>query len=89
MRKKYTVDYASGATGYGWSEEFDRLEEFEDFIKEMRSEYTARVTVWDNELGDFVFWKDVLTYECRIDMLKSYDRDFRTTTRRIKEQAVG
>lgn len=85
--KKYSVSYVSGATGYGWTHEYDKLEEFEYLVEEMRHEYTARVTVWDSELEDFVFWKDVLTYKCHIDMLKSYDRDFRTTTRKCK--AVG
>lgn len=82
--KKYSVSYVSGATGYGWIHEYDRLDEFEDFINEMRSNYTAKVTVYDNELQDVIFWKDVLTYKCDIDMLKSYDRDCRTSTRKRK-----
>ena len=81
---KYTVDYASGATGYGWSKEYEKLEDFEDFIKEMRNEYTAAVRVWDSELEDFIFWKDVLTWDCEIDMLKDFQRDFRTATRKKK-----
>lgn len=83
MAKKYTVSYTSGATGFGWDAEHDRLEEFESFIKEMRSEYTARVTVWDNELQEFVFWKNCLSHTPKIDMLADLFRDFRTTTRKM------
>lgn len=82
--KKYSVDYASGATGYGWSQEFDRLDEFEDFIDEMRKEVTARVTVWDSQLHDFIFWKDCLCYKPSIDMLHSIGRDMRTKDRHWK-----
>lgn len=82
--KKYSVTYTSGATGYGWHEEYDRVEEFESFVNEIRHDYTARLTVWDNELEDFIFWKDCLTYTCKIDMLHSYNRDLRTKTRKAK-----
>ena len=81
---KYTVDYVSGATGYGWTQDFDRLNEFEDFINEMRYEYTAKVLVFDNKLGDFIYWKDCLTINPRIDMLHSISRDMRTRTRKWK-----
>ena len=40
---KYTVDYTSGATGYGWTREYDCLDEFEYFINEKRNDYTAKV----------------------------------------------
>lgn len=82
--KKYTVDYKSGATGYGWSIEYDRLDEFEDFINEMRTEYMTMVHVWDSELEKFIFWKDCLTYDPRIDMLHTIERDMRTKTRTMK-----
>ena len=81
---KYTVDYVSGATGYGWSQEYDRLDEFEDFIDEMRKEYTAKVTVWDSELKTFIFWKNTLTFEPEKDMLHDVMRDMRTKTRKVK-----
>lgn len=84
--KKYTVSYTSGATGFGWDKEYDRLDEFEDFIREMRREITARVTVWDAELEQFVFWKDCLSYTPRKDMLADQFRDFRTTTRKMKRR---
>ena len=48
---------------------------------EIRNDYTARLTVWDNELKDFVFWKDCLTYNCKIDMLRAYERDLETMQR--------
>ena len=87
--RKYTVSYASGATGFGWEHEYDRLDEFEDFVKEKeRSDYTARVTVWDDELGKFVYWKDCLASKPRIDMLSDLFRDFRTTTRKMKRRVM-
>ena len=81
--KKYSVSYTSGATGYGWDQEFDRLDEFEDFINEMRNVYTAAVRVWDNELKTFIFWKRALS-EPTTDMLSDMFRDMRTTTRKVK-----
>lgn len=81
---KYTVHYASGATGYGWRKEYARLDEFEGFIDSIRREYTASVTVWDDTLREFIFWKDCLTHECRIDRLNNLFRDMRTTTREAK-----
>lgn len=86
--KKYSVDYCSGATGYGWSEKYDRLDEFEDFIDEMRNEYTAAVRVFDYDLGDFIFWKRTLSYKPEIDMLHDLFRDMRTTNRRMKNNVL-
>lgn len=80
--KKYSVSYVAGSTGYGWENEYDRIDEFEDFVNEIRNEYTARLLVWDNEIEKFIFWKDCLTYKCKIDLLQSYDRDLRTKTRK-------
>lgn len=81
-KKKYTVRYCSGATGYGWTAYHDRLDEFEGFIDEMRHEYTASVSVWDNQLHDFIFYKRALSSEPKIDMLKAIDRDLRTKDRK-------
>ena len=86
--KKYSVDYCSGATGYGWSHEYDRLDEFEDFIDEMRNEYTASVRVFDYDLGEFIFWKRTLSYKPEIDMLHDLFRDMRTTNRRMKDNVL-
>ena len=82
--KKYTVWYTSGATGYGWKEEYDRLDEFESFIDQMRNNYTAKVHVWDKTLQDFIFWKDCLSYKPDIDMLGKFGRDMRAKTRQWK-----
>lgn len=87
--KKYSVQYCSGATGYGWEQEFDRLNEFESFVDEMRKEYTAAVWVWDNQLHDFIFIKRTLSYEPSVDLLHSIDRDLRTTTRKWKVKNNG
>ena len=82
--KKYSVDYLSCSTGYGWQHEYDRIDEFEDFVDEIRKEYTASLMVFDNEINEIIFWKKCLTYKCKIDLLHSYERDLRTTTRRRK-----
>jgi len=84
MERKYSVTYASGATGFGWEHEYDRISELEGFVNEIRHEYTVSLTVWDNVLKDFIFWKDCLSTKCEIDMLHSRDRDLRTTTRKLK-----
>ena len=83
--KKYIVSYCSGATGYGWKQEFDRLSDFEDFINEMRREITASVSVWDSQLKEFIFDKDALCYKPNIDMLRPSDhfRDMRTKDRKM------
>ncbi len=84
MAKKYSVSYTSGATGFGWDKEYDRLEDFEDFINDKRKDYTAKVTVFDNTLKDFIFWKNALTYNIDTDRLHDFSRDMRTTTRKRK-----
>lgn len=84
MARKYSVSYTSGATGFGWNKEYDRLEDFEDFINEKRKDYTAMVTVFDNTLNDFIFWKNTLTYNIKTDMLHNFSRDMRTITRKRK-----
>lgn len=82
--KKYQISYCSGATGYGWTHESDRLEEIEPFVDEKRTDYSARVTVWDNSINDFIFYKRALTYTPETDDLSRFDRDYRTKTRRWK-----
>ena len=84
MEKKYNVQYTSGATGYGWSDDFDRLDEFEYFVNDIRKEYTAKLTVYDRTIKKFIFWKDCLTFTPYIDMLRSGVRDMRTKTRMYK-----
>lgn len=85
MAKKYVLDYGHGSTGYGWQKEYDTLDEFESFVDAMEHEYNASIQVWDNEIQKFIYWKDILTYRPRIDMLHDFLRDMRTKTRRIKE----
>lgn len=89
MSKKYSVSYCSGSTGYGWRQEYDRLDEFEDFVNEMRREYTASITVWDTSVQDFIFWKDCLSYKPSIDKLSDPFRDRRTVSKQCKrEEAI-
>lgn len=84
MIKKYSVEYRSGATGFEWKEEYDRLDEFEDFVDEMRGEYTAFVSVFDYSRRKFIFFKKALTYKPEKDMLGALLRDMRTTTGETK-----
>ena len=83
--KKYVVSYMSGATGYGWERQFDRVDEFEHIVREIACEYTSSIKVWVNDIQDFIYWKDCLTYKCDVDMLHSYDRDLRTRDRKRKK----
>ena len=84
QHKKYSVSYCSAPTGYGWTQEYDRVSEFESFVDEMRREPTADLSVYDNDLGDFIFWKRAMRYDPDIDMLRSSCRDLRTKTRKMK-----
>lgn len=85
--KKFIVDYASANTGYGWTREFDRLEEFEGFIKESRGERYVLISVWDNTLGNFIYYRRN-SLQPDVDMLSNLFRDMRTTTREAKRVAV-
>lgn len=80
---KYEVSYCSAGTSYGWTQQYDRLEEFEDFINEHRRVATAYITVWDRTLSEFVFDKGY-GFTPRIDKLKNPRRDMRTATREAK-----
>lgn len=77
---KYEIGYCSGATGYGWEDACDTIEEVEEIISEIRETRTAMVTVFDNNLGNFIFYKRALS-EPETDMIYSFKRDLRTTTR--------
>lgn len=80
--KKYYVSYTSGPTGYGWEREYDRLDEFEDFIRGISR--TAYIFVYDNELGETIYRKDILDDKPTIDLLSAPLRDFRYKTRTYK-----
>ena len=77
---KYEIRYCSGATCFGWEDACDTIEEVENMIFEIRNTYNAMVTVWDNNLKNFIFFKRVLS-EPDTDMIHNYKRDLRTTTR--------
>lgn len=82
MAKKYVVEYATN--GYGWTKEYNRLEEFEAFIDENRREIYASISVWDATGKSFIFLKRILTHTPEIDMLHNVVRDMRTTTKKAK-----
>ena len=81
---KYIVNYCSGPTGYGWRQEYDRLEDFESFVNTVGFDYSTALDVWDETQQKFIFWKDVLTSQPRIDDLHRVDRDYRTKSRSRK-----
>lgn len=67
MSKRYCIDYCSGATGYGWSHETNSRREAQSVAKSMSKSYTSAVSVWDNEIHDFIYDKSVLEYKPRIN----------------------
>ena len=69
--KRYSVSYTSDATGYGWEIQTDDIEEVRDIVnsESFGRNYTAYVTVWDNVLHDFIFWKRCLDYKPEIDRM--------------------
>jgi hypothetical protein len=77
--KKYSVSYTNGASGYGWNKEYDRLNEFEDFITTVSR--TSYVCVYDNEIDEIIYEKDVLDDKPSIDFLHAPLRDFRFKSR--------
>lgn len=68
MNKRYTIDYCSGATGYGWRYETDSRKEAEDTALSMSKSYSAAVTVWDSKAHDFIYDKSVLEYKPRVNL---------------------
>lgn len=83
-KKKYTLYYCSGPTGYGWREDYDRLNECEAFINEMRREVTCEVSLWDNTINDYIYWRRCMCYTPEVDLLHCVVRDMRTKTKRMK-----
>lgn len=70
--KKYSVSYTNGASGYGWDKEYDRLNEFEDFVTTVSR--TSYVCVYDNEIGEIIYKKDALDDKPSIDFLHTHLR---------------
>lgn len=72
--KRYSVSYTSGATGYGWEIQTDDIEEVRDIVNSdsFGRNYTSYVTVWDNVLHDFIFWKRCLDYKPEINRMPDY-----------------
>lgn len=58
--KRYSISYTSGATGYGWDSYVNTITEVKREIKGIKDTYTARVTVFDSKINDFVFYKRAL-----------------------------
>ena len=77
---KNTVTYVSGATGFGWTEYANTIKEVEWLLQGIATKHTAQVSVWDNELEDFIFYKRALA-EPETDLIHNSRRDLRTKTR--------
>ncbi len=67
--KNYTVSYSSGATGYGWEEKVNTLEEVKLTLGGIHKNYTAHVTVYSRKHNGFVYWKDCLQYNPRTNLI--------------------
>ena len=68
QHKRYSVEYISGATGYGWEQETDNLKEAKEMVKAVYN-YTAEMWVWDNVMRDHVYLKRVLTHNPEINTI--------------------
>ncbi|WP_133014945.1 hypothetical protein [Clostridium cuniculi] len=78
---KYKVDYTSGTTGYGWEEECRTINEVLEILDEFKHNYSAKLSVWDRELNDFIYYKRPLTDKPETDLIYNMNRDLRTKNR--------
>ena len=65
-KKRYSITYVSGATGYGWEHETNSMREVKQIIKSMFN-YTSALDVYDREADKFIYWKRVLSYDPEIN----------------------
>ena len=79
---KYDVEITS--SNYSSIEECENIKDVEYILAAVDDGYYTKITVYDRELKDFIYYKDVLTDVPEVDILVSNKRDLRTTTRRIK-----
>ena len=75
--KTYKVEVVIGCTGGGFRYETDLLKEVEKTIAEYSKDPINGITVYDEKIQDFIFWKDALCYKPSINLLGSIRRDFR------------
>lgn len=79
---KYEVETV--ISGYSNIEECENIKDVEYLLTAVDDGYYTKITVYDRELKDFIYYKDALTDIPEVDTLVSNKRDLRTTTRRIK-----
>ena len=79
---KYEVEITN--SNYSIIEECENIKDVEYLLSAVNEKYYTKITVYDRELKDFIYYKDVLTDVPEVDTLVSNKRDLRTTTRRIK-----
>lgn len=82
----YTVSYTSGATGYGWDQEVNTIQEVKYLIESSRKNYTAMVTVYSKKHNDFIFYKECLTYKPEVDYIYTGYNDHKESDLRYKEK---
>jgi len=79
---KYTLWYSS-TTGYGWKEKSNRIDEFEDFIREQSINRYSSIEVYEEGIG-FVYIKRIGDVTPEISIFDNILRDLRTTTKKVK-----
>lgn len=87
--KKYSVVYnsAPNSCGIQHRENFDTIKEVEREVGEYLTDYYSSVSVFDNELDDYIFYKECMS-KPDINLIKpsTHFRDLRTTTRKANYQ---
>ena len=79
---KYEVEITN--SNYSIIEECENIKDVEYLLSAVNEKYYTKITVYDRELKDFIYYKDILAEIPEVDTLVSRERDLRTTTRRRK-----
>lgn len=66
--KRYIIDYCSAPTGYGWRLETNSRKEARDMAREYGKVITTAISVWDNQVRDFIYDKRTLDYHPTVDL---------------------
>lgn len=77
---KYTINY-TGSSCYGWTEKVNTIKEVKYILEGIEDKYYCKISVFDNQLNDFVYWKDILTSKAETDLINNLKSDLRTKTR--------
>ena len=77
---KYIID-CTGTNGYGRTEKAKTIQEVKYIIEGIEDKYYYKISVFDNQLNDFIYWKDILTSKAETDLINNLKSDLRTKTR--------